>query len=176
MSAAKLSLSLKFYGISPWELEVLYSLLHNIFNVNEDPNVNQDENFTTMINITFPLEFNKTFFKWFGMSRWEKIKSIIKEMKRRRGGGKSLRVYIKFTGKPDIIFMIDLGDRHSFDVAIDKIDVILELLPYHLDPKKLPNEITEVSYQFDDISGKWNIRAIIEEQAYQFSENEWKVT
>ncbi len=178
MGTSKFPLSLRFYGISPWELEVLYSLLHNIFDVKEDPNASQDEDFTTMIDITLPLEFNEIFFKWFGIPRWDKIKNIIKEMKRRRGGGKSLRVYIKFTGNPDITFMIDLDDRHSFDTAIDKIDFVLELLPYHLDPNKLPKEIKNVSYQFDDISGKWNVRSEGElgDQTYQFSENEWKIT
>jgi hypothetical protein len=98
-------------------------------------------------------------------------------MKRRRGRGDSLRIYIKFKGKPDIIFTIDSDDRHSFDTAIDKIDFVLELLPYHLDPKKLPREVTQVSYQFDDISGKWNVKAgEAGEQMYRFLDNEWKVT
>lgn len=174
--SAKLPLSLRFYGISPWELEVFYSTLHNIFNVSEDPNASQEEEFTTMMSITFPLDFNEAFFKWFGIPRWDKIKGIIKEMKRRRGGGNSLRIYIKFTGKPDIIFTIDLQDRHSFDTAVDKIDFVLELLPYHLDPKKLPKEITQVSYQFNEITGKWIVKGgESDEQTYQFSENEWKI-
>ncbi|MDE1844154.1 MAG: hypothetical protein KGI10_02360 [Thaumarchaeota archaeon] len=174
MSTPKLPLSLKFYGISPWELEVFYSLLHNLFNVQEYPNAEQEEDFTTMMGVTFPLEFNEIFFKQFGVSRWDKIKGIIKEMKRRRGGGKSLRVHIKFIGKPSIVFTIDLDDRHSFDTAVDKIDFVVELLPYHLDPKKMPKEITEVSYQFDDIIGRWNISADVENQTYHFVENEWK--
>ena len=177
MSAPKLPLSLRFYGISPWELEVLYSLLHNLFDVKEDPNANQDEDFTTMLDIAMPMEFNELFFKWFGIPRWEKIKDIIKEMKRRRGGGKSLCVYIKFKGKPDVTFLIDLDDRHSFDTAIDKIDFVLELLPYHLDPNKLPKGIKKISYQFNELNGKWNVRADGElgEQTYQFSENGWKI-
>ena len=97
-------------------------------------------------------------------------------MKRRRGGGDTLRIYIKFKGKPDIIFTIDLDDRHSFDTAVDKIDFVLELLPYHLDPKKLPNGITQVSYQFNDSTGKWNVMSGEGDQKYQFLENEWKVT
>jgi hypothetical protein len=97
-------------------------------------------------------------------------------MKRRRGGGKSLRFYIRFTGKPDIIFTIDLDDRRSFDTAVDKIDFVLELLPYQLDPKKIPKEITKVSYQFDDVTSKWNVSGDSENQTFGFIENEWKVT
>ena len=142
----------------------------------EDPNAEQEEDYTTMISVTFPLEFNETFFKQFGVPRWDKLKGIIKEMKRRRGGGKSLRVYIKFTGKPSIIFTIDLDDRRSFDTAVDKIDFVIELLPYHLDPKKMPRNTTLVSYQFDDVIAKWNINADAEDRTYHFVENEWKIT
>jgi len=176
MSAPKLPLYLKFYGISPWELEVVYSLLHNQFNVQEDPNAEQEEDYTTMMSVTFPLEFNDLFFKQFGVPRWDKLKGIIKEMKRRRGGGKSLRVYIKFTGNPSIIFTIDLDDRRSFDTAVDKIDFVIELLPYHLDPKKMPTNTKLVSYQFDDIIGRWNINADADDRTYHFVENEWKIT
>jgi hypothetical protein len=176
MSAPKLPLYLKFYGISPWELEVIFSLLHNQFNVQEDPNAEQEEDYTTMLNVTFPLEFNDLFFKQFGVPRWDKLKDIIKEMKRRRGGGKSLRVYIKFIGKPSIVFTLDLDDRRSFDTAVDKIDFVIELLPYHLDPKKMPTNTTLVSYEFDDIIGRWNINADAEDRTYHFVENEWKFT
>jgi len=176
MSTPKLPLSLRFYGISPWELEVVYSLLHGLFDVQEDPNAEPDEDFTTMMDVTFPLEFNEVFFKQFGALRWDKMKGIIKEMKRRRGGGNSLRFYIRFTGKPDIVFTIDLDDRRSFDAAVDKIDFVLELLPYQLDPKKIPKEITKVSYQFDDVTNRWNVSGDSENQTFGFIENEWKIT
>ncbi len=173
--STKLPLSLRFYGISPWELEVLYSLFHNIFDVKEEPNADQEEEFTTMVNITFPYQFSESFFKWFGTPRWDKVKGIMKEMKRRRGGGNSLRVYIKFKGEPNIKFIVDLDNRQSFDTAVDKIDFVLELLPYHLDPKKLPKETTEVLYQFNEMTGKWNVTSGTEEEKiYKFLDNDWK--
>ncbi|MDE1724559.1 MAG: hypothetical protein KGH76_01510 [Thaumarchaeota archaeon] len=173
--STKLPLYLKFYGISPWELEVLYSTLHKLFNVQENPDAAQEEDFTTLLDITFPLSFNDEFFKQFEIQRWEKIKGIVKEMKRRRGGGKSLLAYIRFSGKPNIVFTIDIDDRHSFDTAVDKIDFVLELLPYHLDPKKMPVGIINVSYQFDDMAGRWKIISSSEDQTYHFTENEWKI-
>ena len=33
---------------------------------------------------------------------------------------------------------VDIEDKQWFDNALEKIDFVLELLPYHLDPKKLP--------------------------------------
>ncbi|TLY07270.1 MAG: hypothetical protein E6K83_05910, partial [Thaumarchaeota archaeon] len=77
MSTSKLPLSLRFYGVSPWELEVIYSLLNSLFAVKEHQDVEQEEEYTTMIEIIFPLAFNDAFFKWFGDSRWDKTKGIL---------------------------------------------------------------------------------------------------
>ena len=176
MSSSRPPLSFRFYGISPWELEVIYSLLNGLFVVSEYPDAEQEE-YDTMIDITFPLAFNDAFFKWFGSSRWDKVKGILKELKRRRGSGKTLRVYMKFTGKPNITFMTDLEQRNQFDGAIEKMDFVLELMPYQLDPKKLPRDITEVLYHFDEISGRWTITsAASAKETYLFSQNEWKIT
>jgi len=177
MTMDKLPLSLRFYGISPWELEVIYSLFHTLFKVEEHPEEQQDEDFTTMIEIIIPLAFNDAFFKWFGTPRWEKTKAILKELKRRRGGGKTLLVHAKFIGKPSIKFIIDIEDRSHFDAAIEKIDFVRELLPYHLDPNKMPSSITEILYYFDGKTGKWNINsATSENDTYRFIQNEWKIT
>jgi hypothetical protein len=175
MGATKLPLSLRFYGMSPWEMEVSYSLFHSVFEVEEHPQEEQEGDFTTMIDIAIPLAFNDAFFKWFGGSRWDKLKAILKEFKRRRGKGKTILVYIKFSGKPNIKFMIDLDDKGQFDTAVDKIDFVLELLPYHLDPHKMPSDITEILYHFDASSGRWGIGSATGKGTYQFSQNEWKV-
>lgn len=155
MSSSKPPLHLKFYGVSPWESEVLYSLLHSLFQVEEEKLDQPDEDFSTMIDIVFPLAFNEAFFKWFGRARWDKTKAILKEFKRRRGGGKTLRVYIKFTGRPTIKFTLDLDDKSLFDASIDKIDFVLELLQYHLDPQRMPAGVSDMAYNFDERVGRW---------------------
>ncbi len=157
MNTSKLPLSLRFHGMSPWELEVLHSIFHSLFQVEENQQEQPDDDFSTLIDMVFPLAFNDAFFKWFGRPRWEKIKSILKEFKRRRGGGKSLRLYMKFVGNPSIKFMLDIDDRSLFDSAIEKMDFVLELLPYHLDPQKIPKNISEVIYHFDERTQRWNI-------------------
>src|SRR5574342_892136 len=134
---------LKYYGVSPWEIEVLYGLLHDMFVVEQDPSAEPEEDYSTVIRIDFPLEFSDEFFKWFGHVRWDKIKGILKEMKRRRGGGKHIKTYIHFSGKPNIKFIADLDDHHWFSIAIEKIDFILELLQYQLDPQKIPPDVTD---------------------------------
>lgn len=157
VSSQKPALYLKFYGVSPWELEVLYSLLHNLFQVTEDKQEQPEDDFTTMVDIVFPLAFNDAFFKWFGRPRWDKAKAIFKELKRRRGSGKAFRLSISFSGSPSVRFMLDIPERSLFDSAIDKIDFVLELLPYHLDPQKIPSGTAEVVYYFDERKERWNV-------------------
>ena len=176
MMSSKLVASLKYYGISPWELEVLYGLLNGMFRVEEHPDPQQYEDYPTMLDIALPLAFNEAFFKRFGISRWDKVKGLLKELKRRRGSGRTLRIFIRFFGSPNIIFIVDLLENSWFNTAIDKIDFVLELLPFQLDPRKIPQNIIDVIYEFDETTGKWNLHTEDSQHTYVFSQNEWKLT
>ena len=176
MTQDSLVASLKYYGASPWEVEVLYGLLHDMFVVEQDSNAEQDEDYTTMVGVYFPLEFSDEFFKWFGPTRWDKVKGILKEMKRRRGGGKTMKIHMSFAGKPNIKFIVDLEDHHLFNIAVEKIDFILELLQYHLDPQKIPENVTDLIYEFDQVTGRWRLHTALSfSKKYIFSNNEWKL-
>jgi len=167
--------SLKYYGVSPWELEVLYGLLNDMFTV-EQFETEQDEDYSTMMDVYFPLEFSDEFFKWFGHMRWDKVKGILKEMKRRRGGGKNIKIYMRFSGKPNIKFIVDLDEHRLFNTAIEKIDFILELLQYQLDPQKIPQNITDIVYMFDKSTSRWRLTtAFSNDKKYVITENEWKL-
>jgi len=167
--------SLKYYGVSPWELEVLYGLLNDMFTV-EQLETEQDEDYSTMMDVYFPLEFSDEFFKWFGHMRWDKVKGILKEMKRRRGGGKNIKIFMRFSGKPNIKFIIDLDEHSLFNTAIEKIDFILELLQYQLDPQKIPQNITDIVYMFDKSTSRWQLTtAFSNDKKYVITENEWKL-
>ena len=175
MAQGALVASLKYYGVSIWEIEVIYGLLHDMFVV-EQIEKEQDEDFSTVIGLYFPLEFSDGFFKWFGYPRWDKIKGILKEMKRRRGGGRSIKMYMRFSGKPNIKFIVDLDEHRLFNSAIEKIDFILELLQYQLDPQKIPQNITDVVYMFDKSTDRWRLNALFSnDKKYVTVENEWKL-
>ncbi|GKS67253.1 hypothetical protein YTPLAS73_08000 [Nitrosarchaeum sp.] len=133
-----------------------------------------DENFVSFLNIDIPLAFNEEFFQWFDFRRWEKIKAVFKEMKRRRGTRNALKININFFGNPKIIFVIDIDDKQLYDNAIEKIDFVLELLPYHLDPKKLPSDILEIIYKFDPQTARWRLKtAKSENKIYSFRGDRW---
>ena len=173
--AEKLETSFRYYGISPWEIEVLYGFLNSHFTINQEEIDIIDENFVSFLEIDIPLTFNEEFFQWFEFKRWEKVKSVFKEMKRRRGSSNALKIIINFSGNPKINFVIDTEDRQKFDNAVEKIDSVLELLPYHLDPKKIPDGISEIIYKFDSELTRWRLNtASSKNKKYNFKNESWK--
>ena len=51
---------------------------------------------------------------------------------------------------------------------------IIELLPYHLDPEKLPSDILEISYKFDPQTARWRLNtAKSENKKYTFTGDQW---
>ena len=174
MTDENLKISLQYYGISPWEIEVIYGYLNSRFSVIQEEIEANDDNFVSFLNLDIPLAFNEEFFKWFDFRRWEKMKAIFKEMKRRRGTGNALKIIINFLGKPKIVFVLDTEDRQWYDNAIEKIDFVLELLPYHLDPEKLPSDVLEIVYKFDPESIRWRLNtATSENKRYVFRGDSW---
>ena len=192
------TVSLRYYGISPWEIEVIYNIFNEKFEViQEDPGKdgyftklgwNTDNEFVSALTITIPLPFSEEFFKWFGFKAWEKVKSIIKEMKRRRGNRKAIWVEILFENEewnekitepgespilsdkderlpdyPHVKFVIDSSENHIFNSAIEKIDVMVELLPYHLNHSKIKNWCKPmiVQYNYDVIFSKWYVGHVL---------------
>ena len=154
------TVSLTYYGISPWEIEVIYDIFNGKFGIIQEETEQNKENFVSALTIHIPLPFSEEFFKWFEFKAWEKVKSIIKEMKRRRGKGNAIIVEIVFTGKPSVRFVTDLNENHNFNSAIEKIDFVVELLPYHLNDNNTSNDSTEVLYKYDIVSGKWKLDSV----------------
>lgn len=161
---------MEYYGISPWEAEVAYGYLSPRFNV-EQTEVEADggSGFVSHLALTIPVRFSEEFFKWFEYKRWERLKALFREMKRRRGSGNALRIAVTFKGSPSITFVVDAGEGRYFANAVEKIDFMLELIPYHLAPGRLPapasrpagdttSAITDsITYGFDTKLARWRI-------------------
>ena len=156
------TVSLRYNGVSPWEIEVIYDLFNGKFMVSQEE-IEMEENeetFVSALTIDIPIPFSEEFFKWFEFKAWEKVKSIIKEMKRRRGKGHAIMIEIIFAGNPNVRFLTDSDENHDFYSAIEKIDFVVELLPYHLKDNNMPDNPTEVLYKYDIGSGKWKLDSI----------------
>ena len=165
----------RYYGISPWEIEVMYDYFSSRFVIEQEEIEQDEEDFVSKLNLEIPLSFNEDFFKWFEFRRWEKIKALFKEMKRRRGSGNALKINLHFIGKPSITFVLDTPDKQWYDNSIEKIDFVLELLPYHLDPGKLPSDVTEIIYRFDQDTVRWRLdSAASVQKKYVFKGDIWK--
>ena len=160
MDEKPLTASLRYYGISPWEIEVVYNLFNEKFEVIQEETEQAEPNFVSALAIIISLPFSEEFFKWFEFRAWEKVKHIIKEMKRRRGKGNAIVVEILFTGDPNVRFVTDLSENHDFNSAIEKIDFVVELLQYHLNDSNIPNDLSEVLYKYDVESGKWKLNQV----------------
>ncbi len=174
MSQTRLKTNLRYYGISPWEIEVLYGYLNARFSVSQEEIEVNDEDFVSFLDWEIPIAFNEQFFQWFEFKRWEQIKAVFKEMKRRRGSGNAIKIKINFLGNPKISFILDTEDKQWYDNAIEKIDFVLELLPYHMDPEKLPSNILELIYKFDPESIRWRLNfAMSKEKKYAFRGDIW---
>ena len=161
MDKKPLPVCLRYYGISPWEIEVVYNLFNEKFEVIQEEIEQTELNFVSALTIIIPLPFSEEFFKWFEFKVWEKVKHIIKEMKRRRGKGNAIISEILFTGDPNVRFVTDLNENHNFNSAIEKIDFVVELLPYHLNDNNIPNNLSEAVYKYDIESGKWRLNSVL---------------
>lgn len=167
--------TLRYYGISPWEIEVMYSYLHSRFRIDQEEIESNDPDFTSMLHMEIPVAFSEEFFEWFDFRRWENIKALLREMKRRRGSGNAMKVIVSFAGDPSIWFILDAGDRQWFNNALEKIDFVLELLPYHLDSGMLPRGITGIVYRFDEKSKRWKLaEAHAGRELYYLVDNSWR--
>lgn len=170
-----LETSLKYYGISPWEIEVIYGFLNARFNITQEEIEPNDENHVSFLDINIPVAFSEEFFEWFEYKRWEKVKDVFKEMKRRRGSGNAIKIQLNFSGTPKIIFILDIEDKQWYNNAVEKIDFVLELIPYHLNPEKLPSEIVEITYKFDTKSIRWRLNsAKSNDRKYVFRGDIWR--
>ena len=157
MSDNSLIAVLRYYGVSPWEIEVVYGLLNSKFQVNQEEINEPDPNFVSVLTISIPVQFSEEFFKWFEFRAWEKTKAILKEMKRRRGRGKAIKIEILFQGEPNIRIVVDQNESYLFNSAIEKIDFVVELFQYHISEKNISGNMIEVVYKFDPSKSRWGL-------------------
>ena len=145
---------LEYYGVSPYEVEALYSSLARFSGVDERKL--DDSEYLSLLNIEFPVPYDDNFFQSFGFDNWQRIKYIFKEMKRRRGK-KDFKLSLSFSGSTDsnskLVFSLigDIGAQ--FEYAIEKIAHMVE--PINLKIKNLETNKQVISYTYDTTIMKW---------------------
>lgn len=147
----------RYFGLSPLEIEIIYNTLSSLFSVQEE-NVPPDSNYLSFVEIQFPVSYSDSFFLLLGADRWNKIKGLLKEMKRRRGS-KGLKVSLVFCGvsaDPNlkVVFSLKSGKGLSqYDNAIEKIEYLVDTLPIQIENSLVKTERVDCVY--DESSLKW---------------------
>jgi hypothetical protein len=147
------SANLKYYGISPIEIEIIYSILSSLFYVNEDTIESSGE--TSVLEIYFPVPYGQSFFDTLGRQKWPKLKGMLKEMKHRRGS-KGLKVTLSFTGNThnttEVTFSLTNLENYAFEMAIEKLEYMVDII---LSQIKNSQNLEKVFYTYDQTSSKW---------------------
>ena len=163
------------YGISPWEIEVIYDTLRRSFEVEEKQLQPDDPQYVSMIEIGFPLPYGESFFQEFTMDSWFKIKGVIKDVKKRRGK-KGLKAFVRFSGfgkeTVDLVFpLLAKGDR-QFEMGIEKIEYMVDIVPVQL--KAIPDKTEEIWYSYDEATFRWSPAVAKSGVNHVFKNGEWK--
>ena len=170
-----------YYGISPWEIEVIYDTLSRCFEVEEKQISPDDPQYVSMVEISFPVPYNEIFFQQdFTMDNWFKIKGVIKDVKKRRGR-KGIKAFIKFAGFGNsnnnrnigIVFPLQSKGDRQFEMGIEKIEYLVDIVPGQL--QLMPPGAEEIWYLYDEASYRWTPSvARTSNLNYIFKNNEWK--
>jgi len=166
---------LKYSGLSQGEVEVIFNMLCNPFDVSEEAIEEFNESYVSMISMDIPIAYGKNFFKLFGMDRWESIKEVLKNLKWRRGR-KGLQFSLRFNGSPTVTFSLNTDDNKTFGKALETIEYLMDVILFQIDSKRLPNDVSEVSYAFDRENFRWYpTKAIGNNAEYSYVNDEWVI-
>jgi hypothetical protein len=150
-------IKLEHFGISPFEIEVIYNTLSKFSLVDEGKILVEESEYVSLLNIEFPVAYDEYFFQSFGFDNWQKIKYVLKEMKRRRGR-KRFKITLSFCGistdiNSKLVFSLTSEIGPQFEYAIEKIEHIIDTI--HVEIKNLESKRQSMSYTYDAIAMKW---------------------
>ena len=172
MLETKQNIILRHSGLSLGEIEILFNMLRDPFEVNEQIKEIIDEEYVSMIDLSFPIPYDKNFFKTFEMDKWENIKEILKNLKWRRGK-KGVKLVLSFGNNPTVSFLINTKNDKIFGKALDTVEYLMDLILFHIDRKQLPTNVNEIYYKFDEDEYKWYPSKAIGDKEYIFTNYEW---
>ena len=157
MSNLNSIIKLECFGISPLEIEVIYNTLSKFSVVDEGEILVDESEYVSLLNIEFPVAYDEYFFQSFGFDNWQKIKYVLKEMKRRRGR-KRFKITLSFCGistdiNSKLVFSLTSEIGPQFEYAIEKIEHIIDTI--HVEIKNLESKRQSMSYTYDAIAMKW---------------------
>ena len=151
------TITIEHFGISPFEIEVIYNSLSKFSPVDEEEILTGESGYVSLLNIEFPAPYDEYFFQSVGPDNWQKIKYLFKEMKRRRGK-KAFKITLSFRGiseemnsKVNFLLTSEIGSQ--FEYAIEKIEHAVD--PIHQEIASLEPKRQFMIYTYDVSAMKW---------------------
>jgi hypothetical protein len=168
--------SFEHFGIAPFEVEALFTILNGAFLVEERKVERDAADYASMIDIHFPIAFGDKFFDTFGRKRWNNITFLMKEM-RRRTGKKGVILRMRFAGKPALTFVIAMREENLFEFALEKMEILNELIELQTSSERLPAGVDNVRYEFSATDSRWHpTMALGNDNIFKYEQGEWVIS
>jgi len=149
------SIIFEYFGLSPFEIEVIYNILSKFSAVDEEI-LDEESGYVTLLKINFPVPYDDNFFRLFGFDNWQRIKYIFKEMKRRRGK-KDFKLSLSFSGSTEsnskLVFSLTGDIGAQFEYALEKIAHMVDSINMKI--KNLDTNRQVIPYTYDAVTMKW---------------------
>ncbi len=163
-------IKLTYAGLSQAEVETIYKLFQQ-FGV-EEKEEELSEEYSSMINIEMHFRYEPQFFKIFGFDRWEDLKTLLKNIKWRRGN-KRFRFSLCFKDNPDVEFSLLTSSDLAMNKAVDIIEYLADSIILQLRSIDIDN-IKRVILELKDY--RWSIGKVIDHNGneYHYIDNRWR--
>ena len=143
--------------LSPFEHERIFQILKKRFTVSQPSYVElSDENLATRITITFQYQYDSNFFTQVFMEGWRELKSILKEVRHRRGGAGAAFNLVFLDDSTKLIFKIGLLDSDQVSSALDQIGHLTGIVTKIIDSWTAKEPLGMIECNFDGPTDRWH--------------------
>jgi len=141
--------------LSPFEHERIFQILKKTFAVSQ-PSYNElpDQDLATRVTITFQHAYDSSFFNQVFAEGWRDLKSILKEIRYRRGSA-GAAFNITFNETFILVFRIGLLDSDRVNSALDQIGYLTSIIKKISDSWMNEEPLTGLECFFDGQSDRY---------------------
>ncbi len=142
--------------LSPFEHERIFQILKKTFSVSQPSYMElPDEDLATRVTITFQHSYDSSFFNQVFDEGWRDLKSILKEVRHRRGGA-GAAFNITFNHNSFIlVFKIGLLDSERVSSALDQIGYLTSIIKKIRDSWMRTEPLAQIECFFDGSSDRY---------------------
>ncbi len=160
--------------LSPFEHEALLQLLRKRFTVSEPSYIElPDENIVTRVTITFQHPYNSSFFTNVFQEGWRDLKSILKEVRHRRGRAGAAFNLVFLANGQRLVFKLGLLKPEEMVSGIDQIGHLTGIVKRIAASWSMSEPLVRMECVFDGTSDRWqDYRGYVgsDKQVYMFED------